>query len=47
MNREQLTEHIAKALRQHPDVIQASEIEPGELGIETTDGLFIVTAQPA
>lgn len=45
MDREQLTEYIANTLRQHADVIQVSEIEPGELGIETTDGLFIVTVQ--
>ncbi|MFD8611052.1 hypothetical protein [Streptomyces sp. NPDC059631] len=46
MTPEQLTEHITTTIRQHPDVIQVSEIELTELGIETTDGLLIVTIQP-
>ncbi|MEV5086854.1 hypothetical protein AB0N18_02705 [Streptomyces griseoincarnatus] len=44
MTAEELTATIAAAIRQHNDVIQASELDPTELGIETASGaLFIVT----
>ncbi|MGW8988695.1 hypothetical protein ACWGRF_01970 [Streptomyces zhihengii] len=45
MDRDQLTAHIANTLSQRPEVVQVSEIEPNELGVETTTGLFVVTVQ--